>query len=456
MPYHSIGKPGSGALALFRKHGLTPLQKVLSPELLAEIWPGPFHPNAVLIPPVVFWLMAAAALGDGVMCGAVLTFWASLGEVYPTLRLAKITEEAFCAARRKLSLRYFQALFATFVRRQRAAQAGRWLWHGKHLLGFDGTLLKLQAHPALRKAYPPPSNKHGPSKSPQALLVGLVGLCSGLCEHFALVPQKQAEQWCACWLSRYLRPGDLLLADRNFACYEILARVSGREADFLFRLPAKRFHKLARRRTNSQRYDEWLVDLKLPAALRKRCHHLPAILTVRILQYQLPGFQPSWLITSLTDAQAYPYAEVVNLYHVRWNQETMHREWKYTLQLDNLRSLSAQGVHKEVLVQLTLNNALRAVQAEALPCASSPLCLSFLDTKRLVVGQIPNMATSPLETLPAIYRGLLQSIAAQVILVRPGRSYPRKNDGKPRNKGHGQLAQPARLPVSTELPGVSV
>lgn len=451
MPYHSIGKPGSPALELFRKHGLTPFRRLLPPGLFAQVWPGAPHPNAVLVPQVVFWLMAAAALSDGSMCGVVMSFWASVGSVCPTLRLKSVTEEAFCMARDRLPLRFFQHLFAAFMQRQEEAQAARWLWHGMRLLGFDGTLLRLPAVAVLRESYPPPRNKRGASKYPQALLVGLVGLCSGFCHRFVLVPQQRAEQWCACWLTRYLRPGDLALADRNFACYEIIARIVCRSANFLFRLPANRFHKLARRPTNSGRQDEWLVDLQLPAALRKRCPYLPAIVTVRVLQYQLPGFRVSWLITSLTDAQAYPYDEVVSLYHVRWCQETMHREWKHTLQLSNLRSHSSPGIHKEVLVQLTLNNAVRAMQAEALPFEGKPLSLRFLDTKRLVVGAIPNMALSPIEALPSIYAALLHEIAQLLIVVRPGRSYPRKDNGKPRNKGHGKLVQPARLQAPSEV-----
>jgi hypothetical protein len=343
-------------------------------------------------------------------------------------------------------MRFFRALYTTFVKRLDEVHARRWLWHGKRLLGIDGTEVTLPPDKELLTTYRPASNSRGACKYPQALLVGLVGLWSGLCYNFVLVPQARAEQWCACWLSRYLRPSDLLLADRNFACYEIMARVVDRGADFLFRLPVGRFHKLARRLTNSGRRDEWLVDLKLPAALRKRCPHLPAVVTVRVLEYQIPGYRVSWLITSLTDARTYSYDEVVGLYHQRWNQETIHREWKHTLQLSNLRSHSAQGICKEVFVQLTLNNAVRAMQAEALPRDRRPLSLRFLDTKRLVVAAIPTMALAPLPQLPAIYAGLLHKIATLVIDVRPGRSYPRLNDGKPKNKGGGRLVQPARLP----------
>ena len=446
MPYHSIGQPRSRTVELFRKHGLTALRRVLPPELFEAVWPYPTHPNAVLVPPIVFWLMAAATLSDGTMAAMVLTFWTSLASVSPATRRHSVTEEAFCMARRALPMRFFRALFDAFVRRQDDAHASRWLWHDKRLLGIDGTEVTLPLDKGLLTVYRPASNNRGACKHPQALLVGLVGLWSGLCYNFVLVPQAQAEQWCACWLSRYLRPSDLLLADRNFACYEIMARVVHRGADFLFRLPVGRFHRLARRLTNSGRRDEWLVDLKLPAALRKRCPHLPAVVTVRVLEYQIPGYRVSWLITSLTDARTYSYDEVVSLYHQRWNQETMHREWKHTLQLSNLRSHSPRGLCKEVFVQLTLNNAVRAMQAEALPFDEKPLSLKFLDTKRLVADAIPTMALAPIAELPATYAGLLRTIATLVIDVRPGRSFPRPNDGKPRNKGHGKLVQPARLP----------
>jgi hypothetical protein len=451
MPYHSIGAPGSTAVELFRKHGLTPLRRVLPPELFETVWPYPPHRNAVLVPSVVFWLMAAAALSDGTMAATVLSFWTSVASICPAMRQRSVTEEAFCMARRVLPMRFFRTLFDTLVQRQQKAHGECWHWHGKRLLGLDGTTLTLPSDKKLFTTYRPAGNKNGSCKHPQALLVGLVGLWSGLCYRFVLVPQTKGEQWSAGWLSRYLQHDDLLLADRNFASYEIIARVIRSSADLLFRLPVNRFHRLPRRLTNSGRHDEWLVDLKLPVALRKRCPHLPAIVTMRILRYQIPGYRVSWLITSLTDSRSYSYHELVNLYHQRWNQETMHREWKHTLQLSNLRSHSLPGICKEVFVQLTLNNAVRAIQAEALSYDHKPLSLRFLDTKRVLFAAIPTMALVPIEQLPALYAGLLRKIASLAVTVRPGRSYPRPNDYKPKYKGHGRFALPARLPIPCDV-----
>ena len=84
-----------------------------------------------------------------------------------------------------------------------------------------------------------------------------------------------------------------------------------------------------------------------------------------MIRYQRKGFRPSHLITSLLDVAAYPHAELENLYHERWRHETIHREWKYTLAMSNLRSLTPKGIRKEIYVQLTINNALRWIMVEA-------------------------------------------------------------------------------------------
>lgn len=213
----------------------------------------------------------------------------------------------------------------------------------------------------------------------------------------------------------------------------------------MFHLSANRFHKLERQTTNSGRSDEWYVTLVLPKALRKKHPDLPETVKARIVHYQIPGYRPSWLITSLLDAREYTYEQIVRLYHERWRQETMHREWKYTLTMANLRSESRKGICKEVLVQLTLNNVIRWIMAEACGKDCRPVDIQFLETKRLILATIPAMAAAAPQQLPIIYRQLLSRILECRILVRPGRCYPRSKDEQPRNKGHGIIVKPAKL-----------
>jgi hypothetical protein len=429
---------------------LTPFRKILSPELFQSILPCNWRSSTVLIPEVVFWLMATVATGDGAMAGAAASFWATLRVTMPWLPSEPVTEEAFCIARKSLPVRFLRRLFQLVLLRFAHEMANRYRWKGFRLLGIDGMDFQLPHSDLLTGMYPAVSNQYGPRVHPQARLLGLVGLWDGLCHDFRLVPIKYSEQRCARIVIKALKAGDLLLADRNFPDYHTMAAVISQGAEFLFHLPSNRFHKLSRQSTPSGRSDEWNVVLQLPKKLRQKCPHLQATIKARILKYQLPGFRTSWLITSLEDTEKYPYKDVVALYHERWRQETAHREWKYTLGMDNLRSKTPQGILKEVLVQMTLNNVIRWIMAEAAGIERRPVDLQFLASKRLILAAVPAMTAAQPATLPCIYRELLASIAQLLILVRPGRKYPRPFDDLPRNKGHGKFVIPAKLPSTKE------
>jgi hypothetical protein len=447
MGSHGIGSAAHKATAIFRSHGLTPFRQILTPQLFARVFPARIAPKTVLIPEIIFWLMASAALSAESMAGSVQVLWATLRAARPELPPMPVSEEAFCLARRDLPLRFFLRLFYEVLAGFSRRFDQRWRWRGFRLLGLDGTEVALPRWPALRQAFPPPANQRGGLPHGQARLVGLVGLWDGLCYGFRWTSLKVSEQTSARKLiGRLLRPADLLLADRNFPDLATLAAVLARQADFLFRLPARRF-AYSQLPAPSRHKQEWYVYLPLTKALRRRYPGLPANLQVRVLEYQRPGFRVSWLITSLLDTQAYPYQELVALYHQRWRQETCHREWKHTLGLSALHSHRPGGLLKEVLVQLTLSNVLRSLQAEAAPPGLAPVDLKFRETKRLVLAHVGVMTSAPAPQLPQLYRQLLAQIGRQRILVRPGRSFPRRWDTRSRNKGHGQKVMPARLPT---------
>jgi len=113
--------------------------------------------------------------------------------------------------------------------------------------------------------------------------------------------------------------------------------------------------------------------------------------------------------------------------------------------LNDLRSHSASGLLKEVLVQLALNNVLRWIQAQAQPPDKRPVDLKFLETRRLVLACVAVMTIAPMGLLPQLYRELLERVGRERIRIRSNRSYPRRTDEHPRNKGHGKFATPAHL-----------
>jgi hypothetical protein len=443
-----IGQMRKYALRNLKSFGITPLRQVLSPELFHAAQQNHMRASTVLIPEVVFWLMATVSLAQESMTGAITAFWADLRATLPFLTPIPITEEAFCIARKKLKLRFFKNIFRLIIHRyQQEHLASRYNWKGFRLLGIDGMKMALPSSAKLKKHFPPASNHKGDSKAAQGLLVGLVGLWDGICYDFKLVSNKGSEQKCARnMIRRVLGQGDLLMCDRNFPDYLTLSLISSLKANYLFHLASNRFHKLSQTKTLSGRDDEWYITLHLPKKIQKQFPDLPVEVTARVIRYQRKGFRSSLLITSLLDTEAYSYEEIVNLYHQRWRHETMHREWKYSLSMSNFRSTTVQGIFKEVYVQLTINNVLRWLMSEAGEVSDCrPVDLKFLECKRLLMSYLCVMNIASLELLPKLYNSLIENMSKQKILVRPGRSYRRKNDYKIRNKGNGKCALPARV-----------
>ena len=112
-----IGASGNRATAILRSCGLTPFREVLTRDSFRQARDAPVTPKTILIPEVVFWLMATVAMGEGSMTAGIVSFWASIRASFPHLRVTPITEEAFTMARKALPLRFFLRLFSGLVER---------------------------------------------------------------------------------------------------------------------------------------------------------------------------------------------------------------------------------------------------------------------------------------------------------------------------------------------------
>ncbi len=191
-----------------------------------------------------------------------------------------------------------------------------------------------------------------------------------------------------------------------------------------------------------------MIEFHPTSATRRKDPDLPVVITARLLRYQWAGFRPSWLLTSLHNPQAYPYAEFVDLYHRRWQIETIYREWKHGLDIQNLRSHTPAGVIKEIYAHLLLSNLVRWVMTDAVEGTElHPIDLSYLAALTQIKNALLQMSRVDPRRLSAIYQQLLADVRRARIRNRPGRSYPRRSD-QPRNSGNGHVQKPARLPES--------
>lgn len=192
--------------------------------------------------------------------------------------------------------------------------------------------------------------------------------------------------------------------------------------------------------------DDEIVRFRPSADARRRWPDMPLELICRRIRYQYPGFRPSWLLTSLIDSAQVTREDLIDLYHRRWQIETIYREWKHSLKIQNIRSQTPAGVFKEVHAQLILANLVRWVMTDAVNgTLHTPVELSFTAALNHVKNALLIMRSAPRRHLTAIYQRLLQHLRTARIRKRPGRSYPRPGDGRIKNKGGGKYQQPAKL-----------
>jgi hypothetical protein len=92
---------------------------------------------------------------------------------------------------------------------------------------------------------------------------------------------------------------------------------------------------------------------------------LPPSLVVRELRYHVTqrGFRARRItvVTTLIDAERYPWADWAALYQQRWEAETPLAQLKTTMQRDVRHGQTVWGVHKELRVFAILSNLVRLV-----------------------------------------------------------------------------------------------
>lgn len=305
--------------------------------------------------------------------------------------------------------------------RHLAREAGRdlhrraepaWRWCGRPVKVADGTTVSMPDTAANQRAYPQPDAQAPGLGFPIARAVVVFCLATGAALDAALGRyhgKRTGEAALLRQLADAFEPGDVVLGDRGFGGFCALALWRSRGVDAVVRLhQARRADFRAGRRLGPgdhvvtwDRPDrpEW-VDDELYAAL-------PRSLAVREVAVRVgePGFRTKRLVvvTTLTDAGAYPAAALAALYRARWHAELDLRSLKGTLGLDVLRCKSPALVRAEFWMHLWAYNLIRAVMARVahdLGCA--PRELSFagaLQAVRAFGERLPGAGAARAEEL---------------------------------------------------------
>ncbi|WP_396454148.1 IS4 family transposase [Actinomadura sp.] len=257
---------------------------------------------------------------------------------------------ALAQARRRLGVAPLKALFE-LLRGPAATLGGAVRWRGLLVCAVDGTVMSVAGSPANRAAY---LRQRG-SAFPMLRLVAVVacGTRSVLDAVFGpACGTGNGESAYAARLLGALREQMIVLADRGFAAGWLVEQIADTGAHLLIRVKngrsAPKLPVLHRLRDGS--------FISRHGGIKVRV--IDAAITVSTAAGQSTGSYR--LITTLLDPGAYPAADLVRLYHQRWEIETAYLELKSSILGGRvLRARTPAGTDQEVYALLIAYQALR-------------------------------------------------------------------------------------------------
>jgi hypothetical protein len=357
---------------------------------------------------------------------------------------------AYCRARNKLPVAVLAHLTTDVANGCEQRLPKRWLWKGRHVDLVDGTTVSMPDTTDNQQAFP----QHGAQAQgvgfPIARMVVLLSLATAMVKAMAIGPYQGKETGEPALLRELLgsvTSGDILLADRYYCSYFMIAILQELGVDFVVRMHQRRDYNFRRGRHLGR--DDHVVRWFKPQRPRwmdqETYDQLPASLEVRevYVQVQEPGFRTESLVvvTTLLDAEHYTKDDIAELYHRRWLIELDIRTLKITLGMDILRCQSAEMVRREIWTCLMAYNLIRQTMLEAaLLTERSPRELSFTAALQKIAAAWALLATAEESLLVSLIDALLTDLTTHRVGHRPNRVEPRKVKRRP--KPHEYLTEP--------------
>jgi putative transposase len=351
---------------------------------------------------------------------------------------------AYCRARNKLPVAVLARLTTDLANACEQRLPQRWLWKGRHVQLVDGTTASMPDTADNQQAFPQHRAQAPGVGFPLVRMVVLLSLATAMVKAMALGPYQGKETGETALLRELLghfTSGDILLADRYYCSYFLIALFQELDVDFVVRLHQCRDYDFRRGRHlgPGDHIVRWVKPAKPKWMDQETYDRLPASLEVREVQVQVqqPGFRTESLVvvTTLLDAEEYSKDDIAELYHRRWLIELDIRTLKITLGMDVLRCQSADMVRREIWTCLLAYNLIRQTMLEAaLQTDRSPRELSFTAALQKIAAAWAVLSTADESLLVSLIDTLLTDLTTHRVGQRPNRVEPRKIKRRPKSQ----------------------
>ena len=374
----------------------------------------------------------------------------------PTAGSTPIAPSAIPQGRYRLGAAPIEAIFSRTAATWGTTAAEEHRWRGLTLYGADGTVLRILDTDENREAFGLPISSRGQAGYPQVRLVALMALRSHLITAAAFGPctgKKTGELSLAKELWSQLPDDSLVILDKGFQAYGMVYHLShntdGSANDKHWLMRAK--NNVSGKTVEILGEGDELIELNINSQARKEDPSLPKKMVVRAIRYQVKGYSPQTLLTSMLDPERYPASEMAALYHERWEIELGYDEAKTHMleRQEALRSKKPEGVRQEIWGVLLAYNLVRKEMLHVARAAGvPPLRVSFRHSLMLIriFCTVEAWACAP-GNIPKRLASFHETLKSLLILPerRPDRRYKRhvkikmsgykRNPGRPVEKG---------------------
>ena len=254
----------------------------------------------------------------------------------------------YCRARTRLALNLVERIGRETGQRLCAAQPAVWRWRGREVKLIDGTTLSMPDTPENQAEFPQNASQKPGLGFPLARVVAIISLSSGAVLEWATSPceGKRTGETALLWqLAHRLEAGDVVIADRYFSGYFMLAWLIRHGVDVVVRQHQLRHTDFRRgKRLGAKDHVVAWERPQCPAWMDAATYAtMPETLTLR--EARVGGLT---LVTTLTVAGEVSKQELLTLYHARWQVELDLRSIKSVMQMDVLRCKRPEMVKKEI------------------------------------------------------------------------------------------------------------
>jgi len=389
---------------------------------------------------LVLWSFIGQVLQDGKQrsCNAAVTH-ATRYRLEHGLEPPGADSGDYCRARQKLNVAVVKQLACQIAEHLSHASPDCWLWLGKRVKLVDGFTFTMPDTPDNQRVFPQSVSQAPGLGFPIARACVVLSLAHACIEAIAVGPYAGKDTGETALLRQVLdgfKPGEVLLADRYFCSFFMLAILKSRGVAVCLRLHQRRKADLSTVQWlgDTDYIDLWHRPQKAKWMSQALYDSIPETLPIRIVMLDAvenSRTESLEVVTTLLDPKVYPASEIGRLYGYRWNAELDIFAIKQSLNLDSVRCKSPAMIDRELWTTLLAYNMVRWVCAQAARVHDKlPRQMSFTIACNVLLSQwLMPPDNSIRQTLG---RHNLFQIACNEVADRPGRVEPRVVKRRPK------------------------